>query len=376
MLKVAVDARPLARPLTGIGRYTLGICNALLRAGEISLYLYSPNKIANVLEGQSGRQFKRNLGLRSGVLVQIWAETFLPHWAKLDDIDVYWGPAHRLPHRLLDRIATVLTIHDLCWRRFPKTMRVTTRWLDRIHMPMAVRRARCITTVSEFSRREIQREFPDIDSDICVVYPGRPEAIRICGGTEDILQLEDLGIEKSYFLFVGTLEPRKNLQRLLEAYVKLPYRLKQAVLMVLAGGKGWGQEDVGRIVRQFGIERQVRVLGYVTDRVLEVLYRNALFLAMPSLYEGFGLPVLEAMTYGTPVLTSNDGALSEVAGRAGMFVDPRDVNAIASGLERMIDDEGLRGALSRAAVEEVKRYSWDRAAGLMTKIFYRTSEMR
>ena len=163
-------------------------------------------------------------------------------------------------------------------------------------------------------------------------------------------------------MFVGTLEPRKNLAGLIEAYSRLPEELKNCALLAIVGGKGWGGVDVAAVAEKFDVQDRIWVLGYVSDEQLATLYEHAMFLAMPSFYEGFGLPLLEAMSRGTPVLTSNFASMPEVAGDAGLLVDPHDIDSITRALRTFLGDETFVRNLGLRAIINAQRFSWELTA--------------
>jgi glycosyltransferase involved in cell wall biosynthesis len=169
-------------------------------------------------------------------------------------------------------------------------------------------------------------------------------------------------LPERFVLFVGTLEPRKNLMRLVQAYAGLPASVRRHVSLVIAGGPGWLSETLRREVAERGLADRVRFIGYVRDEDMAPLYSLATVFAYPSLYEGFGLPVLEAMACGVPVLTSNVSSLPEVAGGAAVLVAPTDVDAIADGLTQLLDDTALAAKLVARGLEWSTNFSWDRCA--------------
>jgi glycosyltransferase involved in cell wall biosynthesis len=175
-------------------------------------------------------------------------------------------------------------------------------------------------------------------------------------------QINMLVSERPYFLFVGTFEPRKNLTALLEAFKQYSDNAENPISLKLVGGKGWGGVDVKKALIQLGLVGQVDVLGNIQDEVLSVLYKHAYALLMPSLYEGFGLPVVEALSFGTPVLVSENSSLSEVAGKAGLTVDPYSVDSIAEGIALLSENKELRAELAKNTLKEASRYSWDRSS--------------
>ncbi len=369
MYRIGVDACLLSEKVTGIGRYTSEMLAALIeRDHDWVLYSHRPTM----------KNWPRhNVKLRTGnlprrALRMAWAQSILPWWASRDDIDLFWAPTHRLPRYLPQRIARVVTIHDLVWKHAGETMRPFSRWLDAKLMPEAVRLADRVITVSAHTARDLVAEVPEAESKVRVVHLG----ISALHPAADMESLKQLGIDRPYFLFVGTLEPRKNLHRLLESYARLPEGIKEGVLLVIAGGKGWGNVDVHAVAGRLGLSDRIRVTGYVGEELLSTLYTHARFLAMPSLYEGFGLPLVEAMARGTPVLTSNRASMPEVAGEAGFLVDPQDVASIAQGLQALLTDETLRRNLAQCAKVNAQRFSWQKAADATLRIFDEAVEER
>ena len=302
----------------------------------------------------------------------LWSQTQLPYWAGKDRLDVFWGPTHRLPRLLSNKIARVVTIHDLVWKHAGKTMRPLNRWAEKCLMPDAIRLADRIMADSHSTADAIASEFPWATDRIRVVHLGAAAMPEPLGFDT----LKPMGIDRSYFLFVGTLEPRKNLLRLLEAYASLDEVIRKQTLLVIAGGKGWGGEDMTSLIHSLDLKDSVRLTGYVSEQQLSTLYAHARFLAMPSLYEGFGLPLVEAMSFGVPVLTSSCSSLPEVAGDAGILVDPHNTNSIASGLLQMLTNDALRNELAVRAKVNAARFSWEKAAKETMEIFYEAVEAR
>ncbi len=357
-MKIGVDARLLSRPLTGIGRYTLEMCRALCKHSEISLFLYSPAPIpVDVLRGLEAARIRVG-SWDNSVLRQIWGISILPNLAKQDSVEIFWGPSHRLPHFLPSTAIKVVTIHDLVWKYAGDTMQPLSRIRERYQMPHAVKMADLVLADSDATKISIIDTFCIDANKLSVVHLGVTDI------NTDPLQnlLEPLGIKQPYFLFVGTLEPRKNLARLLTAFSQLPSHLKEGIDLVIAGGAGWGNIDIENKVKELGLDSHVRLLGYVDDQTLNTLYKYAEFLVMPSLYEGFGLPLIEAMAHGVPVLTSNNSSMPEVAGEAGFLVDPLDVGSISHGLSEMINNKTLRAELASKAKPTAENFNWDKSA--------------
>jgi len=285
-----------------------------------------------------------------------------------DPPDLLFVPSHVLP--LLHPHRSVVTVHDLGFLYHPEahtlSQNLYLRWSTRHNARAATR----ILADSQATRRDLVRYYPIPDSKIAVVYPGRDETLA---PVTDPALLSDVraryGLAGPFLLYVGTLHPRKNLVRLVQAFGSLlrsstdGARSPMAELqLVLAGQKGWLYDDILDQVRRLGLSDRVVLTGYVPDDDLPALLSGALAFVFPSLYEGFGLPLLEAMACGTPIICSNAASLPEVAGDAALLVDPTDTDALAEALARLVADEGLRRELVDRGFRQMRRFSWRRCA--------------
>jgi len=362
-MKIAVDARILSESVTGIGRYTYEVLERLV-CSEHEWYLYSHRPI------QVGQWDRSNITLRTfnfkGRLTRmIWAQTVLPYLAANDSVDLFWSPAHRIPFFLPSKIKTVVTIHDLVWRHAGKSMRKSSRLLDSFMMPYAIKRSDRVISVSSATTLDLIHEYPELANKISTIALGSNYNKISYDAEINHVKIN----KKKYILFVGTLEPRKNLENLIKAFSKVINRLSIDISLVVVGGKGWGGVDPSELARKYCIEEKVIILGYVSDEHLCYLYKYAIFLAMPSFYEGFGLPIIEAMSLGTPVLTSNCSSMPQIAGNAAVLVNPHDVASIGDGIIKMLTNSSLLENLSKNAIENSKKYSWDTAFTNTLNIF-------
>ena len=351
-MRIAVDARPLAAPLTGIGRYTRALLDAMVEQGH-QWFLYSDRPLQVSLP-ENPRLWVRHgdaLGGTPGSLR--WAQWQYTRWAVQDVVDLFWSPRHHLPLRLNKRIASVVTIHDLVWRQFPETMRPKNLWLERALMGPSIRKADRVICVSRFTASEVSRYYPSAVGKCQVIHEAAEEDIAVARPAGNL--------PPDYLLFVGTLEPRKNLPRLLKAYARL--REDAAIPpLVIVGGGGWGGEDLPGLVASLELADRVVLCGYVSDAELQAIYAGARCLLMPSLYEGFGLPVLEAMQHGVPAIASSTSSLPEVVGDAGLLINPYSEAELASAMARMVHEPGLRADLSIRSAARAAEFSWRRAA--------------
>ena len=347
-LKIAVDARPLCVPTFGIGRYTRELLDRLIDTQDTEWYLYADRPL---LEAYAD---KPNVSCRAAAAtnhpLSLWrTQVDFVRWARQDDVDVFWSPRHHLPLFLPRTIRRVVTIHDLVWKRYPQTMRTTGLWLERALMPASLKQANEIICVSESTRRDLQAD-----------YPGASERATVIPLAATYHPVETDTSER-YFFFVGTLEPRKNLPRLLQAFAIASEQFTEPCRLYIAGARGW-KSDIDTLLGQFTAANNVVVLDYIDDDTLHHKLAGAIALCLPSLYEGFGLPALEAMQYGTPVIGGNVSSIPEVVGQGGLLVDPLSVEAIASALVQLANDPAQREDLSHKARQQAGTFSWGRAA--------------
>ncbi|MFC6979845.1 glycosyltransferase family 4 protein [Microbulbifer taiwanensis] len=291
----------------------------------------------------------------------VFSQLAYPVWCRKDKIDLFWSPRHHLPLLLGSGIRSVVTIHDLVWKRFPETMSRFGRILDANLMPPSIRKADGVISVSDSTTDEIQFICPEADVTTIYEAPFLAPAEGCCEG--------------DYFLFVGTLEPRKNLSNLLRAYRQCVKSCGEPLPLKICGGKGWGLPALQQLIAELDLGAHVELLGYVPDTELPGLYRNARALLMPSLYEGFGLPIVEAYSQNTPVVTSDRGAMREVAGDAALLVNPESVEQMATALISLTQESDTVRSLQQKARLRVQKFSWDSAAeqtlGLMESLLGR-----
>ncbi|MFQ6100404.1 MAG: glycosyltransferase family 4 protein [Anaerolineae bacterium] len=272
--------------------------------------------------------------------------------------DALFVPAHVLP--LIHPRASLVTVHDLGYLHFPEAH----PWRQRLYLDLSTRwngrAAAHILADSEATKSDLVTRYSVPPAKITVAYPGYDETLA---PVRDLAAIEAVkvryGISGDYFQYLGTLQPRKNLRRLVEAFAKSAIRNPQsAIHLVLAGKRGWLYDDLFAQVRRLGLEHRVLFLGYVPDEDKAALLSGALAFVFPSLYEGFGLPVLEAQACGCPVITSTTSSLPEVAGDAALLVDPTDTAGIAAAMQRILAEPSLRESLIERGLANVRRFSW------------------
>jgi glycosyltransferase involved in cell wall biosynthesis len=357
--RIGVDARPLCHPGTGIYRYTRELLTRMCQhGGEWFLYSHQGYDTSGLdLPNVHHRAVGLPHSLRAGQL----AHLFFPHWVRRDQVEVFWGPRHQLPLMLPPNIRAAVTIHDLVFRDNSETMRFPGREIENFFTPRALARADTIAVVSQFTRQRLQHYFAQYTHKVAVV-PGASMLVDAGVAGENSMSAG----QGDYFLFVGTLEPRKNLPRLLRAFQRYCNDIPEPLPLKIVGGSGWGGEDIAGLVNDLQLTQRVELLGKIDDHSLRRLYSAAYALLMPSLYEGFGLPVVEALSLGVPVITSRESAMEEVAGSAGLYVDPESELEIGDALLRLSEDRQLYDSLRSRTAVEIGRYDWDDSATAMS----------
>jgi glycosyltransferase involved in cell wall biosynthesis len=286
---------------------------------------------------------------------RMWTLVGLSKILRNEKIDVFFSPTHYLP--LSCTRNSVIAIFDLSYLRFPKMYNKKDLVKLKVWGGISVRKAKRIVTISESSRNDIIEAYGVKPEKVRVVYPGIKPTLPSRMSLEDMN--EAFGIKGKYILFVGTLQPRKNIAKLIEAFSDLN---DKEMSLVIVGKKGWQYDQIMGAPKKFGVEERVKFLEKVSDEDLPSLYKHAEFFILPSLYEGFGLPVLEAMSYGCPVITSNISSLPEAGGDAALYVDPKDVKDITEKMNRLLEDDKLRRELSEKGKEQIKKFSWEKSA--------------
>jgi glycosyltransferase involved in cell wall biosynthesis len=271
----------------------------------------------------------------------------------------------------MSRVPIVVTIHDLSFEHFPQFFTPKERFFFKRTIPATARRAIKVLTVSEFSRRDLIETY-GLPPDKVVVTPnGVGSEFRPVRDDRDLEGLKKkYGIEREYLLSVGNLQPRKNLARLIKAYTRLRESVEEfRCQLVLVGRRAWLYKNIFHEAHRSRYAGDVILTDYVPEADLPGLYSGALAFVYPSIFEGFGLPVLEAMACGAPVITSNSSSLPEVVGDAGLMVDPFDEEALEKAMLRVVEDVHLRAQLSAQSVRQAAKFSWRQTAELTLAVY-------
>jgi glycosyltransferase involved in cell wall biosynthesis len=369
-MNIAVDAFPLtARTPSGIPNYLRNILLHLLRLDrEDRYFLYCKNPFEFPRGGNLALRFSRGAKETSTSYGNtIWLFTKGMRLMGKDGIDVLWGPRHMLPPLLPGRIKTVLTVHDLVWRHFPETMERYNLLVMQIVARRSIKAADHIIAVSNSTAGALVDLFGVRREKISVIHHGADRYVPLDRDESAEYISERYKTDKDYVLTVSTIEPRKNLKTLLRVFSRLK---PEGLQLLVAGASGWKtsslQEEYGRL----GLtEREVKFLGYVPEEDMNRLYSGAKLFAFPSIYEGFGIPPLEAMASGTPVIASRESSIPEVVGNAGMLLDPYDEEAWEAAILRVMSESALREEMRKKGIERAKIFSWEKAARETLEVF-------
>ena len=281
---------------------------------------------------------------------------------KRPKLDVFFSPTHYGP--LFTPCPEVICLLDVSYKYFPELFNKKDLIQLALWGKYSIKRAARIVTISDSSKSDIIKEYGLSNDKISVFHLGVKESLKPSMSYEKLS--EKYSIKKPYVLFVGTIQPRKNIARLIEAFSQIEDR---EVNLVIVGRKGWMYDEVLEAPQKFNLSDRVTFLHDVTDGELPVFYENAELFVLPSLYEGFGLPILEAMKYGCPVVTSNVSSLPEAGGNAAVFFDPYDVSDIAKKMEKVLKDKTLRDKMKKEGHSQVKKFSWEKAASEVLGVF-------
>ncbi len=359
-MRIGIDATALPPQLYGAGNYTVNLILALLKVDVANEYVvFTKPSHASLFEGHARPQIVQ-ARLASRMLRVIWEQSALPLLARRHHLSILHSPHYTLP--LLTNCKTIVTFHDMTFFLYPQLHQGYKRVFFKTSIRLSARRANAIIADSESTRRDILRILKPNAQHVFAIPLGISEKFRRIVNVLEIERIRSkFNLPERVVLYVGTLEPRKNLPVLMRTFKELVDRGLNYSL-VIVGKKGWQYAEIFQTLEHSGIQERVIFLDYVPETDLPFLYNAADLFVYPSLYEGFGLPVLEAMACGVPVITSNVSAMPEMAGDAGLLVDPRNTDEWADAMQLVLTDRALHDKLAYKGLERSKLFSWERTA--------------
>jgi glycosyltransferase involved in cell wall biosynthesis len=372
-MRIAIDYTAGIRQGAGIGSYVRNLVAAMLAQDTDNQYtlLTSGRSTTERPFPKAANVVGRSILIPDRYLNILWYRWRVPLPVTLfsGKADIYHGPDFVLPP-LGKNIRKVVTIHDLAFLEHPEYAVPSLAAYLREVVPAAVAAADVVATVSEEVSRTLIKHFQTPREKLTVIPNGVGTHFR---RITDLILLDatrhKFGLKHPLVLGVGTLEPRKNHIGLIKAFYQAHTKKSGPAMLAIAGGQGWLYEETQQLVEELKLERHVRFLGRVTDLELVTLYSMTDVFAFPSFFEGFGIPPLEAMACGAPVITSNTSALPEVVGDAAIQVDPHDISALAEAITRLLEDEHLREELRQKGYQRVQQYTWAMSARKMLAVY-------
>ena len=369
-MRIGIDGIPLATPKTGIGHYTFELARSLARLvpeDECQLIAPVPLDLKSHAHGNGLPANLRTVYAPVNALRRRWWTIGLPLYIRRNDLTLFHGTNYNLP--LWQRCPTVVTIHDLSLLLHAETHQEHLVRRARTRLPTMTRVATRIITDSESVKREICTHLGAPPGKVTAVPLAPRRAFRPMDEPEASAVRRRLGVEDDFILFVGTVEPRKNLISLVRAFDEMLRATDLQPQLVIAGPKGWLTEGLFANVEWTARTDRILFTGYVSDEDLRGLYSSCRVSVYPSVYEGFGLPPLEAMACGAPVITSRIPVIMETVGNSARLIDPNDVRELTSALVELLTDPSARAHLSRVGFERAAEFTWERTAEMTLEVY-------
>lgn len=367
-MKIAIDIRETTNGKAGKGYYTLHLVNELLRLDTQNTYILYTDKPSEIFENNDRVQVK----VVSSFISIFWHKSVLNDAYK-ENVDIFFAPTSYIIPSIHDpkKIKIIMTVHDLVAFLLPDRHNRKAVITEKAFLKKALEKVAKIITVSKNTKKDLANYFSMDENEIEVIYPGASSAFKPLFGAgmevvEDFRKAIDL--TAPFILGVGTLEPRKNFITLIKSFAQIADDFPDH-LLIIAGKKGWYYNDIFKTVQELKIENKVRFFGYVSEEELVKLYNGARVFVYPSLYEGFGLPPLDAMQCGCPVITSNVSSLPEVVGNAAITVNPNDINALAIEIKKVLSDNQLRKKMRDDGLDQAREFSWEKSAKRLLELF-------
>jgi glycosyltransferase involved in cell wall biosynthesis len=363
--RLLVDALSLLSSLTGIGRYTYEISKELQKSKKFQLaffYGYLSEKLYNPKENKGAKSLK-SLVIKVPLLKKTVRKilTIRTQWM-MPKYDIYWQPSF-IPNKKIKAKYIITSVHDFSFLLYAKYHPKERMEYFEKNFFESVKRSTKIITGSSYTKKEILQYTDFSSEDIEIIYHGINHRLFYLRKNISV----DFELPKKFILSVGSIEPRKNLLALLQAYVCLDSEIKSEYKLVLVGFKGWQNREIMEIIE--ANKAFIHYFGYVSDEELSCLYNLATVFVFPSLYEGFGLPPLEAMACGTPVISSNVTSMPEVCADAALYIDPHSVEDIKQKILHLLEDESLQKSLIQKGLQRAQAFTWEASAQKHMQLF-------
>jgi glycosyltransferase involved in cell wall biosynthesis len=370
-MRIAINARFTGQLVNeGYGRFTNGLLQAMANKypGDEYVMMYDrPPLQSTAIHGRNITESVKGPAARHPLLWKIWYDVSMPSMARKAKADIIFSPDGFCS--LSTSKPQVLAIHDLAFLHYPSGINNIYRAYYRYYTPQFIRKAKQIITVSEFSKQNILHHYPAARGKITVVQNAADKGFQPMGWHDREMVKDRVTNGQEYFLYVGAIHPRKNLINLLKGFSWFKNRHRSNMKLVLAGRMAWGNDDFEKQLQSYKYRNDVVLTGYLPDDQMQPLMAAAYSLIYPSYWEGFGLPVLEAMQSGVPVIASSNSSMPEVAGDAALYNEPADAEGWGKAMGTMYKDENLRSRLVIMGLDRAGKFSWEESASTLRKVF-------
>jgi glycosyltransferase involved in cell wall biosynthesis len=369
-MKIAIDLIPITGKDAGLQRYAQQLVEAIADFDKKNEYVLLLNEKIYGLLAVRQDNFT-NVKVKTPLKIHFfWEQIYLPLHTLFKNFDILHFPISAPSYFQLSSTKVIVTVHDLTFILYPETMTKISQLYWSFFMKRGIKTAKRIIAVSKSTKDDLIKHYNIAEEKVKVIPEALTHNFSSSLPTNNFQSVKDkYGLPEKYLLYVGTLEPRKNIKRLLQAFYKVKSKKKFSHKLVIAGKKGWMFSDIFETVKKLGLENEVIFTDFVLDKDLPGIYLGAEVFVFPSLHEGFGLPPLEAMFYGIPVLTSNSSSLPEVVGDAGILVNPQDPDDIANGILRLLGDQQLRNRLKEKGLQRAHNFSLERMAKKTLEVY-------
>ncbi len=378
-MRIGIDCRNILNPkgeVAGVGHYTYFLVKNILKTDKKNEYfLYFDYKMSN-----KTKEFEqKNVQIKSFPFSQYkrympftYSHMLISAVLMKDRLDVFHAPAYACPLTYPGKI--VLTVHDLAIYRHPSWFPSGQSFSTKILVPKSIKKAEKIIAVSNATKRDIVKLFKAPTNKVSVIYEGvvPQKGVSKAKSVPKAVIQKKYKIGDKYLFFIGTIEPRKNLEALIKAYNSLlvkNYKKFKDYDLVIAGKKGWKYEKIFKTIKEQKFNYKIRFLNYISQEHKVTLMKNATCFVFPTLYEGFGLPIAEAMSMGIPVITSKVSSIPEVSGNAALLVDPKKTTDIEKALAKVLSNKKLREKMSKAGIVQAKKFTWAKVAKETIKVY-------
>ncbi|MEO0115281.1 MAG: glycosyltransferase family 1 protein [candidate division WOR-3 bacterium] len=354
-MRIGIDVKVLREEKRGVGYYLVNLLEQFARLdAEDTFFLYAPKPVQ--LNQSENNRWHYRFG-NSNLPGFFWINTFGKHFINRDDLQVFFEPFNLLPQGLPHRIKKVVAVHDFL-AVHPNMLSYYGRLLHKVYFRRSLNIAHHIITMSGIIKQQLVNHFSINSSKITVIYEGVSQIFHPYSKDEILKFRQEFNLLKPYLLTVATLEPCKNYPTLIKAFAQL----KQDLDLVIIGKKGWRYYEIFSLIRELKLNERVKVMGYVPQDKLPFFYNGAEIYIHPSWYEGFGLPVLEAMASGTPIIASNSSSLPEVGGEAALYFNPASIEELVFKINMLLSNDELKNDLKKKGIERAQQFTWEKTA--------------